>query len=886
MIKGIGLISRFNNIPLAVVKAPLYIAALCGFIFFTHWGMLPGYLMQVSDGSRSVYPDLHWIAEELISGNYPSWFPFNYGGYPFPCYGGGVIDLCVIPFFFFPPDTAATIMNLGQMTVLFIALFVWLRMFAFSEASSFLVTGLIIWSGPTMFWYGYGYPYSAYVYTVICMILVKKYHRCNNIWYLFFTSCAVALSASSMSIQHQLNVPIAILVVALTWFVNNRQIRPLLLTLLFLGLGYCMASIHILPVFHSLSNVGRGNYNYGETFHFHPVKLFLAIWSGQEPTIKYPAIYFFLCPLLLVGFIMFFTRRCCKKYEQTFVITGFAVFVLIIAQMYIVPLVMPAYRIADPYRQWFVLLLVLGVACASAIDTLWKDIINYGARPWTYWIGSIVVVSFFGIFQGLEVYRNLNLLSANRAIAFFLFPVAVLPFLFLIKNIWIRSIIAIALFGYSYYFIGNQIRTLYLKTHVQNSSGYKELLKRYAALNKSINPSAVFSVYRQRYWGPFDKTGPLEPSISSLYGLRSIAGPVGFLFLPESIRTSYYKDRIISENDFWSVVYPEIISMDAEILARYGVEIMVVDNYESDICGFILNSSRLKCANLNNPRDGQNVSDCISWNLENMGEYRYYILSIDVNFLSCAELNFFASDRMIPSSKIRIFADSTLDNNLPINLIDGDPKTFWHISMDDASKRHYLLIDFGCKTSISRIAALKRQSYGDQFWENAFLFAVPDEFIIEKQDGKLSVNDKITLNNWLKSPHTVYGVSNNDSPYILLLNKKYVGRAYVQNDDGSLRGLPIIVDTPKYISIDVRGLPKGTRVVLADNYFQGWRVTVDGVSVKPDAFGHFRSVTLPKEASVVEWSYSSKYVRIGTAISIFSMLTAITISCLTFKVEK
>ena len=64
-------------------------------------------------------------------------------------------------------------------------------------------------------------------------------------------------------------------------------------------------------------------------------------------------------------------------------------------------------------------------------------------------------------------------------------------------------------------------------------------------------------------------------------------------------------------------------------------------------------------------------------------------------------------------------------------------------------------------------------------------------------------------------------------------------------------------------------------MVLADNYYKGWQVSVDGILVRPDTSSHFRSVILPDDASVVEWSYSSKYVIIGFAISILSLLTAI-----------
>jgi hypothetical protein len=842
--------------------------------------MLPGYLMQPSDGARSVYPDMHWVAKELMSGCYPTWFFYNYGGVPFPVYGGGVIDLFIPLFCFLQPDAAATIMNLVQMMVLFAILFFWLRSFFFSELSSFLVAGLIVWSGPVMFWYGYGYPYSSYIYAVLAMILVERYYRLNNIWYLFFLSCTVALSATSMSIQHHLNVPIAILIVMVVWFIQTRRIRPLLLTLLFFVLGYGMASIHIIPLFYSLCTIGRGSCDYSNTFHFSPVKLFLAIWSGKEPTIQYPAIYFFLCPLLLVGTILFFIRKWRKTQECLFVITGFTVFLILIAPMYFVPLIVPAYRIADPYRQWFILLLVLAVACASAIDNVWKDIVDDKIRrPGKYWIGSIVVMSFFVLFKILETFRELSLLSIEASIGFFLFPVVVLPCLFFMRNIWLRSSIAIVLFGCSYYLIGDQVRSSYVKTLAQNPHGYRELQKGYDDLTKVLSTGAGFSVFNQRYWGGFDKVGPLEPAVSSLWGVRNIAGPVGFLFLPEQVRADYYKDQIIASSgkNFWEIVYPAMVCSDALTLAKYGVEILVV--HENDECEFLYKNVSTTAVNLNNIEQGQVISNSVSWDFDSLETSRYYLLRIPDGytgggFLSCAELKFYDKDKKIQSSGIRVFANSELGEHISSNILDDNPETFWHVVSHDRQEMHYLLFDFGRHTTITRITALKRQSFNGQFWKNASIAAVPDEHITDEQENNLPFNGKIVPKGWAILPQ-IYGICDEDASYIMYQNKEFVGRAYCENNNGSLHGLPMLADTSQYVSIDVQGLPEGTRVVLADNYAKGWQVAVDGVSLQPETSGHFRSVTLLKDASVVEWTYYSRYFQIGVVISIFSLLVTV-----------
>lgn len=866
------MVSLFQLNKLNLIKKIVLLFLIITFIIVTHWKLLPGYLMQPSDGARAVYLDYHWIAGELISGNFPTWLPYYYGGLPFPSYGGGVIDINLIPFFFFPPDTAATIMMLSQILGLFIVLFLWLRMFGFSEVSSFLVVGLVIWSGPIMFWHGYGFPYNAFIYAVLGMILVEKYHRRGNSWYLFLLSCTVALSALSMSMQHQLNVPIAIIIAAIVRLVMDRHMRPFVLTLLFLGIGYSMAASHLLPLFHSLSEVGRSRYNYGETFYFSPILLFLAVWSGKGASIKYPPIYFFISPLLLVGLLTFFVRKCGEKYERTFILTGLVIFALFIAPMYIVPLIFSAYRIVDPYRQWFILILVFAVASASITDVLWKDINSREIMPRHYWVTSIIMILFLLLFKGLESYIEVNLLSLVMRICFFLFPVGVLPFLYLIRKTWIRSAMLIILFGCSYYFIGYQIRHEYVMTLSLNPNGYKELGKDYDDLHKNISPGAVFSTYNLRYWGEFGKVGPLEPSLSSLWSIRVIGGPTGFLFLPNYVKDAYYKDGIIFSpgNDFWRIVYPQMVSTKAEILARYGVEVLLVD--KKDVPEFVAKANGVKLAELNNVTQEQINSDRAIWNLDSKGEHRYYILIIDNGhadgyFNSFAELVFFDGKRTITSSNIRIFADSNLGCHFADNLFDGDIMTFWHISMDRLGKQNFLLIDFGKKVKISRIMALKRQSYNNQFWKNASFYALPAEYkyIVKKRDGKLAFNENDPSKN----------CSDDNLPYILLLNQKYVGRAYIQNDDGSLRGLPLLIDTAKHVAINVHGLSKGTRVVLADNYYKGWQVSVDGILVRPDTSSHFRSVILPDDASVVEWSYSSKYVIIGFAISILSLLTAI-----------
>jgi len=861
-----------------ILKKIILALAIIAFIIFTHWGMLPGYLMQPSDGARSVYTDYHWIAKELASGKFPTWMPYYYGGIPFPCYGGGVLDINLVPFFFFAPDTAATIMMLAQMFGLFIVLFWWFRILSFSEATSFWISGLVIWSGPLLFWYGYGYPYNSYIYAVLSMIFLEMYYRRRNGWYLFLLALVVAMSSLSMSIQHQLNVPLAILLVSVVRIFIDRKLKPLLLTILFIAIGYSMASIHILPLFFSLREIGREGFNYGETFHFPPLSLMLGILCGDNKEIQYPAFYFFIPSLLIIGFIMFFIRKGHDKYTRNFVFAGSSIFIFLIAPLYLFPLIFPAFRIADPYRQWFILVLTLAVASASVLEIVWKDIKKEQAGGIHYWIASTVAVLILLLFKWLEGYWKQDLLSFGESVSLFLLPVAALPFLFFIRRIWIRCFIIVALFMCNYLSVGYHVQDVYMGNLSKNPDGYKKLVGRYSQIAKGMDPSAVLSEYMTRYWGPFDKVGPLEPSVSSLIGMRSDAGPTGFLFLPGEIRKSYYDDGIIApaNADFWRIVYPEMISADARVLAGYGIQALLVN--KDDLPEFAAQTHGLKLAALSNSTREQMAGNNITWDVDSAGGHRFYILSINrgcanTPFLSLAELVFYNDHGVIPSSGIKVFADSSLDNHVANNLIDGDLTTFWHVSLDRAGKKHMLLFDFKHKTKIRRITAWKRQSYNDQFWGEAYFYPIPDKYVMRMDNGRLSFNlgDKVLPGDW--SPFSSY--IDDKVSFIVFHNKMYRGRAYSLGSDNQIYGLPIIIDMPNHVIINTRGLPKGTRVILADNYFDGWNVKINGAWVQPDKPAHFRRVVLPAESSAVEWVYSSGYVRVGSVMSFVSLLTGI-----------
>jgi hypothetical protein len=77
----------------------------------------------------------------------------------------------------------------------------------------------------------------------------------------------------------------------------------------------------------------------------------------------------------------------------------------------------------------------------------------------------------------------------------------------------------------------------------------------------------------------------------------------------------------------------------------------------------------------------------------------------------------------------------------------------------------------------------------------------------------------------------------------------------------------IVADAPEHVTVRVHA-PRRGFLVLADQYFAGWHVTVNGASAPIMRANYlFRAVEVPAGESTVEFRYAPASVRIGAAIT-------------------
>jgi uncharacterized membrane protein YfhO len=74
--------------------------------------------------------------------------------------------------------------------------------------------------------------------------------------------------------------------------------------------------------------------------------------------------------------------------------------------------------------------------------------------------------------------------------------------------------------------------------------------------------------------------------------------------------------------------------------------------------------------------------------------------------------------------------------------------------------------------------------------------------------------------------------------------------------------------TPERVTVRVAAAAKGV-LVLAEAWYPGWRATVDGVpAVVFPVNGWMRGVVVPAGRSDVEFTFHSRWLAVGTAISL------------------
>jgi hypothetical protein len=107
-------------------------------------------------------------------------------------------------------------------------------------------------------------------------------------------------------------------------------------------------------------------------------------------------------------------------------------------------------------------------------------------------------------------------------------------------------------------------------------------------------------------------------------------------------------------------------------------------------------------------------------------------------------------------------------------------------------------------------------------------------------------------------------------------NKRYLGRAYILSPNGERRaGVRFLQDSPESVRLEADAL-EGDKLVLADLFYPGWKVSVNGKSVPSSVYhGCLRSVNLSGGKHIIHWKYSGKIQKAGLVLFLSSLLLLI-----------
>ena len=99
-------------------------------------------------------------------------------------------------------------------------------------------------------------------------------------------------------------------------------------------------------------------------------------------------------------------------------------------------------------------------------------------------------------------------------------------------------------------------------------------------------------------------------------------------------------------------------------------------------------------------------------------------------------------------------------------------------------------------------------------------------------------------------------------------NRYYIGRAYIVSSSGERRGgVKFLEDMSESVVLELEA-NEGDRLVLADLYYPGWEVIVDGSRKVTEIYhGCLRSIKLSQGKHIVKWKYKGKIQRYGLVLS-------------------
>ncbi|MEW5692094.1 MAG: YfhO family protein [Candidatus Hydrogenedentota bacterium] len=557
-------------------------------------------LIQPSDAYNVYAIFRHQTAELLKRFQYPVWDPYHYGGVPWPA-GIGVISLWNIPYFFLPISKAETSVNYIQFFLLLFGMCRFLRILGRSFIASILFAVLFMCTGPVIFFYGYSPVMNGFITFIWILCVLHLYDKKKESKYLFFYLLLVALHFLDMSYHHSLAFVIYIFFDRLFWGryasgVKNGFLNPVSI----LVLGFMVASVNWMPLLESILATARLGVKYNETFLFSFNQLILSLFWGPALVgeVPYPPLYLYFNHIIIIFFILSFLKKFRNETDSIFYIVICLIVLLHIIPGYLLSFISYKFSGYDPFRLNLLLSIIFTLSGSDLLDKLlsFKTIQQEGLKDGRSGKNApnvqlnrlkIILIVVFLLFNVPVIYAGKT--SSFSAMLIILCLLYLLLFyrktFFRLEHIFICVIIISSAINIDYSIINGYIKNLV--RDFRRIHQFLDSVKQNTVKNSKYKTDLQSILFYEKVL--FLHTTVLGTAQLPLLNLRTLCTPN--TYAPSYVIKSYIENGLLNKEileNFWEFQYPNAASNNADILADFGIEWILVHsnnikNFNRDI---------------------------------------------------------------------------------------------------------------------------------------------------------------------------------------------------------------------------------------------------------------------------------------------------------------
>jgi len=392
----------------------------------------------VSDVINQLYPWKHFTIEAWKSGNIPVWNPYSFSGTPHLAnYQSAVFSPFNILFFFMPFIDAWSLLVLLQPLLAGIFTYLLLRELKVSIIGSLIGSVAFMFCGFMVVWMVYGTLSMAVAFLPLCLFAIERAFRKISFFSLFLIPLSLIISFFSGHFQTSLYLALYSFSHIVFKYVTTKNIKALLLTVIFYLLGVAISLIQILPSLELYSYSVRSQIfsNTGSIPFQYLITLFAPDFFGNPVTRNdwfgyYAewASFIGIIPFMLAFSALFLNKK--KKIIWFFFFAGITSLLLALntsIQNIISVLRVPIFSTSIPSRIIVLFSFSFAILAGFGLDLLSEQLDKKAYRKVLFPLFSIGL--FFIIWVLLFVFRvlpsdKLSQATRNLVLPFFIFSIA------------------------------------------------------------------------------------------------------------------------------------------------------------------------------------------------------------------------------------------------------------------------------------------------------------------------------------------------------------------------------------------------------------------------------------------------------------------------------